>query len=122
MRYFLICLALLGSVACHPGQPVLGGDKLPVGGTISGTVSAGAGTTAVPSRKVTVINVATNARFDTTTTATGGYTVKVPEGSYRIELELRPGEALAKQPSDVRIHNGDLDARRDFVVTVANGR
>jgi len=53
-----------------------------------------------------------------TTAANGGYTIQVPKGTYRIELELRPGEALARQPAETHITTSDLDARRDFVVTI----
>jgi len=118
MRYFLACLVLVGAVACHPGQPVIGGDKLQVGGTIAGSVSASGGSLALASRKVTATNTATKAKYEATTAANGGYTIKVPEGTYHIEVELRPGETLVTRPDDVRIHNGDLDAGRHFVVTV----
>jgi hypothetical protein len=114
-----ITTLLAASVACHPFRgPIVGGTSQQVGGTIAGIVSATGGTTALPSRKVTVINTATQARYDTTTAANGGYTIKVPEGTYRIEIELRPGETLAKQPGETHINNGDLDSGRDFVVTV----
>jgi hypothetical protein len=118
MRYLLVSLVLLACVACHPGQPVVGGDKLQVGGTIAGIVSASGETMALASRKVTATNTATNAKYESTTSSTGGYTIKVPEGTYRIDVELRSGETLAKRPDAVRIHNGDLDSARDFVVTV----
>jgi Carboxypeptidase regulatory-like domain len=123
MRRFLeratVTMLLAASVACHPFRgPVVGGTKQQVGGTIAGIVSATGGTTALASRKVTAINTATQARYDTTTAANGGYTLKVPEGTYKIEIELRPGESLSKQPGETRINNGDLDSGRDFVVTV----
>jgi Carboxypeptidase regulatory-like domain len=112
-------LLLVASVACHPFRgPVVGGTQQQVGGTIAGIVSATGGTLALASRKVTAINTATQTRYDTTTAANGGYTIKVPEGTYRIEIELRPGEALSKQPGETHINNGDLDSGRDFVVTV----
>ena len=123
MRRFLeratITTLLAVSVACHPFRgPVIGGTAQQVGGTIAGIVSATGGTTALASRKVTAINTATQAHYDTTTAANGGYTLKVPEGTYKIEIELRPGESLSKQPGETRINNGDLDSGRDFVVTV----
>jgi hypothetical protein len=123
MRRFIeratICTLLGASVACHPFRgPVIGGTQQQVGGTIAGIVSATGGTVALASRKVTAINTATQARYDTTTAANGGYTLKVPEGTYRIEIELRPGETLSKQPGETHINNGDLDPGRDFVVTV----
>ena len=72
---------------------------------------------ALANRKVTAINVATGTRYDATTGINGGYTIKVPEGTYRLEVELHEGEAIAKQPEQTHINNSDLDAGRDFVVT-----
>jgi hypothetical protein len=118
LRHLPVTAVLLAVVACHAGQPVVGGDKLKVGGTISGIVSASGGSVALPSRKVTAISTTTFAKFEATTAANGGYTIKVPEGAYRVEVELRSGETLEKQPGEIRIHKGDLDAGRDFVVTV----
>jgi hypothetical protein len=118
MRRVVLALILTSSVACHPGQPLAGGVKQPVGGTVSGAVSAADASVAVVGRKVTLTEISTNAHYDTTTAANGGYTIQVPPGTYRIELELRPGEALEKQPAETHITTSDLDARRDFVVTV----
>ena len=73
---------------------------------------------ALANRKVTATNVATGTRYDATTGINGGYTIKVPEGTYRLEVELRDGEAVAKQPDQTHINNSDLDPHRDFVITV----
>src|SRR6185312_12508209 len=88
-------VVLLGSVlACrHPG-PAAGGVKTPEGtGTIAGVVSS-AGRTALAGRTVSAIETTSNARYDATTGADGGYTIKVPMGHYRLELELHAGETL----------------------------
>jgi hypothetical protein len=118
MRRLLLALLLTSSVACHPGQPLAGGVKQPTGGTISGSVSTSDKAIAVTGRKVTLTEVTTNAHYDTTTAANGGYTIQVPPGTYRIELELRPGETLEKQPAETQVNRSDLDAGRDFVVTI----
>jgi hypothetical protein len=115
------CLLLASAVltaACHPG-PVLnaGAKQPPVGGTIAGIVTTADSAVAVPGRKVTVVETTNGSRYDTTTATNGGYTLKVPEGTYRIEVELRPGEGLAKQPDTTKVNNSDLDAGRDFVIT-----
>jgi hypothetical protein len=99
--------------ACHPG-PVLT-PKEAVGGTIAGIVSTDTNTP-VAGRKVTAVDVASGARFDATTGLNGGYTIKVPEATYRLEVELRPGETLTKQPNETRIQKSDLDPKRDFVI------
>jgi hypothetical protein len=111
----LLSFTVLTSVACHPG-PVLS-PKIAVGGTIAGIVSTN-GNAALPDRKVTAIDVATGTRYEATTGANGGYTIKVPEGTYRLEVELRPGEVVAKQPAETRIQKSDLDPRRDFTIAV----
>jgi|SRR3954471_3448079 hypothetical protein len=112
----LVCLAAV-SAACHPG-PVIGSAPNQVGGTIAGIVKTADAAVAVPGRKITVIETTTGARHDTTTAANGGYTIQVPEGTYRIEIELRAGETLAKQPGETRVNNSDLDSGRDFIITM----
>jgi carboxypeptidase family protein len=116
--HLLLSFTLLTLVACHPG-PVIGKGPAPpaVGGTIAGIVSTD-GKAAVAGRKVTAVNTATGTRYDVTTGTNGGYTVKVAEGTYRLELELLPGEAIVKHPGETRVNRSDLDPRRDFVITV----
>ena len=118
-RLLVPATALLLSLGCHPSRPVLDtGPKPDVGGSISGTVTTNDGATGLGARKVSAINTATGARFDVSTTTTGGYTVRVPKGTYRLEVELRSGEALAKQPDPTEVDAGDLDAGRNFVVAL----
>ena len=118
MRTFSLLLfcALLAASACHPGPVLSPEGKLNVGGTIAGIVSTN-GNAALPGRKVTAIDVASGARFDATTGTNGGYTIKVPQGTYRLEVELREGEKITKQPGDTKVQNSDLDPQRHFVIT-----
>jgi hypothetical protein len=118
MRLLQIVLgmALLTSLACHPG-PVVGGPKNPgVRGTIAGIVSTGPNA-ALAGRKVTAIDTVAGTRYEATTGVNGGYTIQVPEGTYRLEVELKPGEKVAKQPGETKVNKSDLDAQRDFVIT-----
>jgi hypothetical protein len=119
MRFAAGAGALVLLAACH--GPVITTDPgLKVGGTIAGIVRATDGAVPLVTRKVTVINAATGARFETTTGVNGGYTIKVPqEGRYRIEVELRDGEVITKRPEETDVNNGDLDPGRDFEITVA---
>src|SRR5207237_1901354 len=120
MRFSWILLAsAVLTAACHPGPVIDVGAKQPsVGGTIAGIVSTADASIAVPGRKVTAVETTNGSRYDTTTATNGGYTIKVPEGTYRIEIELRPGETLAKQPDPTKVNNSDLDPGRDFVITM----
>ena len=120
MRFsLLLCGASLVLAACHPGPVINAGAKQPsVGGTIAGLVTTVDKSVAVPGRVVTATDTVRSARFDATTADNGGYTLKVPEGTYRLDVELRTGETLLKRPGDTRIANSDLDPGRDFVITV----
>jgi hypothetical protein len=123
MRLFhaLLTLGVLTLVAaCHPGPVINTGGKLPVGGTIAGIVSISTKAPVV-GRKVTATNTQTGAKFDATTGANGGYTIQVPEGTYHLEVELKPGETVSHQPSDTRINKSDLDPRRDFTISGTGG-
>ncbi len=118
LLHLLLPFTLLTFAACHPG-PVVGpgSGKMAVGGTIAGIVSTDANA-AVAGRKVTAVNTGTGTRYDVITGTNGGFTVKVPEGTYRLEIELKPGETIAKQPGETRVNKSDLDPRRDFVINV----
>ena len=111
------CLVIMAA-ACR--GPVITTDPgLKVGGTIAGIVRSTDGSAPLATRKVTAIHAASGARFETTTGVNGGYTIKVPqEGRYRLEVELRDGEVIAKGPTETDVNNGDLDPGRDFEITV----
>jgi hypothetical protein len=115
-------LTVIVVAACAVRGPVLDTGSKPsaVGGTIAGIVSAAGGQPLI-GRKVTAIEVSSGARYETSTATNGGYTVKVPKGKYRLEVELHEGETLAEQPSPTEIDTSDLDAQRNFVVTVKTG-
>ena len=113
----LLLLAVVAAAACHPGPVLSPGSKMPVGGTIAGIVSTDTDAR-VPDRRVTAIETTTGARYEATTAPNGGYTIKVPEGTYRLEVQLMPGEVVAKQPAETRINKSDLDPRRDFTISV----
>jgi hypothetical protein len=118
---FALALGSLVIVAVACRGPVITTDPgLNVGGTIAGIVRATDGSVPLVTRKVTAIHAASGARYETTTGVNGGYTIKVPQqGRYRIEVELRQGETIAKGPEETDVNNGDLDPGRDFEITIA---
>lgn len=119
MRLVLALVFIVAAAACH-GAVITTDPGLKAGGTIAGIVRATEGSVPLVTRKVTAIHVASGARFETTTGVNGGYTIKVPEqGRYRIEVELREGEVIAKGVQETDINNGDLDPGRDFEITIA---
>jgi Carboxypeptidase regulatory-like domain len=113
-------MALLYSGACRRGVPVVDlGPKPPAArGTITGLVH-GPGDAALPGRTVEVVNVATGEKQETTTAANGGFTIELPKGKYRLELQLHDGETLLKRPNVVDLDRGDIDSHIEFVVSPA---
>ena len=123
-RAAAVVVVLLMGIGCGPRGPILGAGTTPpgVGGTIAGIVKTVDGVTALSARKVTATNTETGAKFEASTATNGGYTIQVPKGNYKLEVELRPGETLASQPGSTGINAGDLDSGRDFEVTVTARR
>jgi hypothetical protein len=119
---WLIASVLMVTSACTPSRPVVDTGARPpnVGGTIAGTVSVTEEKAPLPGRMVTAIDEQSNATFRTTTGSNGGYTLKVPAGRYRLDIELRPGESLAERPDPTDVAVGDIDSARNFVVTRAS--
>jgi len=113
-------LALLSLGACRQGVPAVDlGPKPPAArGTITGLVH-GAGDAGLPGRTVEVVNVATGEKHSATTTDNGGFTIELPKGKYRLELQLHEGETLVKRPGIVDLDRGDIDSHIEFVVGAA---
>ena len=106
-------------VGCAPRGPLITGERLPATpGTISGMVRTAGSNAPLSARRVTAVELTSGAKYDTSTAANGGYTMKVPVGKYRLEVELRPGESIVEAPGDLEIDTSDLDAGRNFTITV----
>jgi hypothetical protein len=112
----VVLLMLSSGCAARHGRPIVGGSTVPnPTGTISGNVTTTGGTP-LEGRRVSAINMATEAHFDATTASNGGYTIKVPPGRYRLELELRGGDQIARQPEQTNVNVGDVDELLNFVI------
>ena len=120
MKASILGLVVLLSVAVACARPVVDTGARPpgVGGTIAGIVTA-SGTTPLSGRKITAVNEATGSRYEPSTADNGGYTLKVPSGTSRLDVELRQGESLEARPdATTSVNVGDVDASRNFVVSV----
>lgn len=104
--------------ACRQGVPVIDTSPGPpeANGTISGTVRGPEGTSSIEGRVVEVVNVETGERQQATTNSAGGFTFKLRPGKYRVEVTLRDGESIIKQPGTIDLNRSDVDAHADFIL------
>ena len=108
---------LLAGAACHTNRPLWSatpGDKT-ARGTIAGILRT-AGGDVLPGRRVNAIQVGTSEKYSAVTNVTGGFSIPVPPGKYRLEPELREGEKVLREPGVVNINKSDLDANLEIVV------
>jgi len=112
----VVLMMLSGGCGARHGRPIIGGSTVPnPTGTLSGNVRSSTGTP-LEGRRVSAIDMSNEVHYDVTTSKGGGYTIKVPPGRYRLEVELRGGDQLAKQPGQTTITVGDVDEELDFVI------
>ncbi len=116
-RLIAALATLLSLTACRRGVPVVDTSPQPIqtDGTLSGTVRGLGSTSPIDRRTVEIINLDTGERYRTAT-SNGGFTLKIKPGKYRVELTLRDGELLVRQPGVINVNRTDVDAHADFVV------
>lgn len=121
VAFLVVVITGIAGVACRRGVPVLdAGEKPPtVDGTISGRVMTENDSSRLSARRVEVVNIATGDRRVVSTSTNGGFTIKVPPGKYRLQVELRPGEKITKTPETIDINPSDMDSDIEVVITAA---
>ena len=111
-------LTLASATGCRQAVAPISaaGDAVPAKATISGTIRGPERAVPLDGRIVDVINLSTNQRRRITTDQGGGFSVRLDPGDYRVELLLRDGEAIVRQPGVIHIDRSDADADADFVI------
>ena len=111
-------LALLMVTACRRGGSDIDTAPQPsaADGTLSGTVRGSAGVNPIDGRRVEVVNVDTGERQRATTNVAGGFSFRLRPGKYRVELALRDGESLIRQPGVIDLDRSEADTQAHFVV------
>lgn len=113
-----LAAALAAGFGCRTGQPIY--DSSPkdqqTPGTIAGIVRAGEGGEPLASRRVHAVDLSGGRRYSVTTSVTGGFSIPVPPGKYRLEVELREGERVVRSPGTIDINKSDLDANLEVVI------
>jgi hypothetical protein len=47
---------------------------------------------------------------------TGGFSIHVRPGKYRLQPELREGETVVREPGVINVNKSDTDANREIVI------
>ena len=110
-------LMLLAAMGCRTGRPLLdrSADNDNAAGTIAGIVSI-VGGDPVPGRRVIAAREGGEERYSAVTNVTGGFSIPVPPGKYRLQVTLLDGERVVKQPGVIDINESDLDANLQIVI------
>jgi Carboxypeptidase regulatory-like domain len=118
-----LSVAVLAS-ACRHAVPVVDNSPKPANpqGTIAGTVTTPATERPLAGRVVRAINNASGAEFRATTNNSGGFTLMVPPGRYRLDVVLQAGEGLVHPPDAINVGAGDIDSNIALVVGRTGGR
>ena len=123
MRKITVALALAVAVEAgcgwRHGKAVVDGtpENTQARGTIAGILRRGIGGEPVEGRQVTAVDLAdTGRRYSAVTNVAGGFSITVPPGKYRLEVELRGAERILQSPGDFDINESDLDANRELAI------
>jgi len=117
----LTLIVLTATWGCRRTAPVLETDPTAQARVvISGRIRGPERSTLIDGRTVELVNLTTLERQRVSTDAVGGFRFKVQPGDYRVELPLRDGEALVRQPGVIHSNRSDVVADADFVI--GNGR
>ena len=107
---------LFVAFGCRTGRPLLDSsrdnDQAP--GTIAGVLTTGGGP--VIGRKIEAVRVGASERYSAVTSVTGGFSIPVPPGQYRLQVVLQEGERVLRDPGVIDINESDLDANLEVVL------
>lgn len=113
----LSAACLLAAPACRTGQPIL--SRTPedpnTPGTIAGILEDTSGGP-LANRAIHAVHVDSGRRHSASTGVTGGFSIPVPPGKYRLEVDLAAGESLVKSPGVIDVNESDLDADLKVVI------
>jgi hypothetical protein len=111
-----ILVLILPLLDCRTAAPLIGAEAIPARATVAGRVTGPMGSDPVAGRLVSAVDVTTAARYWTTTSVTGGFTLLVPPGRYRLNVALARAERLVEEPRVLDLDPGAFVDDADFVL------
>jgi hypothetical protein len=114
--WLMILVFLLLFLGCRTAAPPVDMAGEPLRATLAGRVIGPMGSGRVAGRLVTAVEVTNGARYSTMTHSSGGFTMLVPPGRYRLDVVLTWAERLVSDPGVIDLEPAALV--RDAVVVV----
>jgi hypothetical protein len=62
------------------------------------------------------VDLSSGRAFDATTNPAGGFTIQLPPGTYRLEVQTLDGEYVHDPPGDITVGPSDIDANISITV------
>jgi hypothetical protein len=106
--------------ACRTGKSMVdvGPDIETARATVSGSVFASDGVTGIAGRVVEAVRVDAEQRVTATTGVTGGYTIQLAPGQWRLTVKTGAGERVTRAPDVMDLANSEMETGEDFVIEV----
>ena len=113
-----LVVAALAGAGCRAGKPIMSRtpEDQTTPGTIAGILTMGGDP--VVGRRVHAVGVTSRQRYTAVTAVNGGFSIPVPPGEYRLEVDLVGDEAVIREPGTIRINESDLDANLEVELGV----
>jgi hypothetical protein len=118
----LVALVLVGS-GCRRGTgPIIDTTPGPENprGSIAGILQKPGNGGAVAGREVRAIEVESGQSFRATTNPAGGFTIQVPPGKYRLQVQLFEGEQVHDPPDVIAVGPSDINANITLTIGPAS--
>jgi Carboxypeptidase regulatory-like domain len=113
----VVLIVLTAAWGCRRTPPVFETDpSAQARVVIEGRIRGPERSTLIDGRTVELVNLTTQERHRVSTDAAGTFKFRVIPGDYRVELVLRDGEALVRQPGVIHVNRSHGDADADFVI------
>jgi hypothetical protein len=116
LRALWLAVTMLVLAGCRTAAPLIGAEAVPARATLVGTISGPRGSAPLVGRQVSAVEVTTGALYSTKTQDSGGFTLLVPPGRYRLEVDLIPPERVADDPGVLELAPGEIVEDADVVL------
>lgn len=113
---FWVALLVLLLADCRSAAPPALEPVPTARATLAGKVTGPQGIGPVAGRQVVAVDVTTGARYATKTHLSGGFTLLVPPGRYRLEVALARAESIVEEPGVLDLAPGALVRDADVVL------